>query len=172
MTKIPIDPNLKSFLFTYYLWNLILASLFIIGIPFLLLWVLGVGKWLTGLSYKNYECFYSDKFILVKKGIWFKTEKTIPLDKIQDFTIRRGPLLNAYGLTCIHIETAGQGMAYNDSDASLIGIKNPESLEDKILYLKKGIVVNEPLRERSETLEILKDINRTLHKILESNKKN
>jgi putative membrane protein len=68
----------------------------------------------------------------VKRGIFFKVEKTIPLDKIQDLTVKEGPLLRKLGLRSLKIETAGQGTP-GASEADLIGIVDPLAFRDEVL---------------------------------------
>ncbi len=45
------------------------------------------------------ECELRQRSLNVKRGFCFRTEKTFPLEKIQDLTLREGPLLNYFGIS-------------------------------------------------------------------------
>ena len=78
------------------------------------------------------ECKLTDQTLELKKGYLFRIEKTIPLDKIQDLTLREGPLLRALGICMLDIETAGQSSPQGSSDAKIIGIKDTKEFRDRV----------------------------------------
>jgi len=104
----------------------------VIGIVLLPFWLLGVGQWWSRHYYEKLECELTEKSIRFKKGILVQTEKTIPLENIQDVTFVEGPLLKYFHLCILKFETAGQS-AGQANDMQLIGIVNAEELRNLIL---------------------------------------
>jgi putative membrane protein len=70
----------------------------------------------------------------------FRSEKNIPLDKIQDVGMVEGPLLRKLGLVQLSIETAGQSSAQGAADASLVGIIDARAFRDAILEQRDRVV--------------------------------
>ena len=116
-----------------------------IGIVFIPVWLL-IGLFFTKRYYNSLECTLTTKTIEIKKGVLFRVEKTIPLDKIQDLTLREGPLLRALKLCMVEIETAGQSNPQG-SDAKIIGIDDAKEFRN--LVLKQRDVLAEAAASKS-----------------------
>jgi putative membrane protein len=71
--------------------------------------------------------------LVVERGVLFTVQKTIPLQRIQDLTVRGGPLLRALGLEMMSIETAGQSQPQGGSDARLLGVVDLRGFRRKVL---------------------------------------
>ena len=127
------ETKLKTYWFLQVLMGMVVS---IIGIPLALFWVLGWGQWWAKRSYESLRCILYERSLVVKRGVVFKTEKTIPLDKIQDLTVREGPLLRAFGLRSLKIETAGQSSPQGQADADLVGVMDPRDFRDRVLRQK------------------------------------
>lgn len=112
--------------------GVLLLIISIIGIPLLLIWLLGLGQYVSRRFYENLECNLTERHLEFRKGVLFKIEKTIPLENIQDLTFIENPLLNYFDLRILKIETAGQSNP-RGSDMKLIGIVNTQDFKDKVL---------------------------------------
>lgn len=91
-------------------WLLSISIVFVatvIGIPLLLIW-LPVGMYFTRKYLSRMSCELTEKTLKVNKGMWVRTEKTIPLEKITDLGMVQGPIMRHYDLHTLSIETAGQ----------------------------------------------------------------
>lgn len=118
---------------TYWFLRVVLICVAtVVGIVILPIWLLGLGQWYVGRSFEALKCELHKRTLVVKRGIFFKVEKTIPLDKIQDLTVKEGPLLRMLGLRSLKMETAGQGTP-GASEADLIGIVDPLTFRDEVL---------------------------------------
>lgn len=123
------NPKIK----TYHLLSVaLILFLTIVGIPFLIIWFLGMGQYISKRYYENLKCQLSEKHLEFKKGVMFKVEKTIPLENIQDLMFIENPLLKMLGLHTLKIETAGQSNP-DGSDMKLIGIRDSLGFKDKVL---------------------------------------
>ena len=116
-TEVPLTYNdelLKAARFedklrTYWYLQVVLVCVAtVVGIVILPIWILGLGQWYVRRKFEVLRCELYSRTLVVKRGIFFKVEKTIPLDKIQDLTVKEGPLLRALGLRSLKIETAGE----------------------------------------------------------------
>ena len=141
----------------------------VIGIVILPIWLLGLGQWYVRRSFEAMKCDLHERTLVVKRGIFFKVEKTIPLDKIQDLTVKEGPLLRALGLRSLKIETAGQGTP-GASEADLVGIVNPLDFRDEVLRQRdsmSAVPVSRPGTDEGTigTVELLTEIRDLLSQI-------
>lgn len=98
------DPRLK----TYTIVGISLVLLItVVGIVLLPFWLI-FGRSYVNRYFDNLFCELTTRALHFKKGVWFQTERTVPLDKIQDLTFKEGPFLRYFGLSNLKIETAGQ----------------------------------------------------------------
>lgn len=111
----------------------------IVGIPLIPLWLIFSWFWWAPRHFDSLSCELTERSLLLKRGVIFKVEKSIPLDKIQDMALRHGPLLNAFGLASITIETAGQsGGGAGQGDAVLTGVIGAREFRDAVLAQREG----------------------------------
>ncbi len=85
----------------------IILTLSIVGIPLLLLWF-PIGSFFTRRYINNMSTELTDRKLIVRKGIFTRTENSVPLDKITDMALIQGPLTRVFKLHKLSIETAGQ----------------------------------------------------------------
>lgn len=123
------NPKIKLYLLLHVAFILTLT---IIGIPLLIFWFLGLGQYISRRYYENLKCKLTDRHLEFKKGVFFKVEKTIPLENIQDLTFIENPLLNYLDLRILKIETAGQSNPQG-SDMKLVGIINSSDFKESVL---------------------------------------
>ncbi len=129
---------------TYWFLQIVLILLATVaGIAVLPFWFLGWGAWYCRRYYENLRCTLFERSLVVGRGIFFRVEKTIPLDKIQDMTLREGPLLKQFGLLSLGIETAGQSSPQGASEAKLVGIKNARAFRDRVLDQRDALAAGD-----------------------------
>jgi len=135
----------------------------VVGIPLLLIWLLGVGQHVSKRFFESLECKLTQKHLEFRKGVLFKLEKTIPLENIQDITFIENPLLKYLDLNILKIETAGQSNPQG-SDMKLIGIIDSLAFKEKILR-QRALIKNDNFPESTEKgvgnqqiIKILKEI--------------
>ncbi|WP_338519860.1 PH domain-containing protein [Alteromonas gracilis] len=104
--KIIINATFNPAVKTYWLISLLLVStLTIVGIPFLIisipLFFVISGKILAAMS-----AIVTERKLVVKRGVFNKEEKSIPLEKITDVAMVQGPLMRVFNLYRLSFETA------------------------------------------------------------------
>ncbi len=163
------NPKIKSYLLWY---GVLMCLVMIFTIPFIPLWLI-FASYFVNKYFERLHCELTTRSLKFNKGYIFRTEKTIPLDKIQDLTFKEGPLLKAFGLSILQIETAGSS-ASASADLSLIGIVNASEFRDKVLDQRDIVTENASPSvatnsDNSENvLEVLKDIRASLERIEKS----
>ena len=173
LRKAEFDPKLRVYMLAS---SSLLMLVTIVFIPLLPLWVPFAWFWWTRRHYESLHCELTDRSLVVKRGIWFKVEKTVPLEKIQDVSLRHGPLLDAFGLCSITIETAGQsGGGTGQGDAVLSGVVDARGFRDAVLEQREvasdraapeAAPPATPV-EPSSSAEVLREIADTLRRIEE-----
>ena len=114
-----------------YRWTgLFFISLLIVTIPITL--PIAVIQYLVlSRVIDSWECVLTSRALHVKKGVFVKIEKTVPLEKITDLQMVQGPIMRMYGLHRISVETAGQSGP--GSLISLVGIQDTEQFRMEVL---------------------------------------
>lgn len=131
--KAEFNPKIKTYIFLTFAFVMLIT---IIGIPILIIWLLGLGQYISKRYYENLSCELTTNHLEFKKGVLFKVEKTIPLENIQDLTFVENPLLKHLDLRILKIETAGHSNP-KSSNIQLIGIIGAREFKKKVLeYLK------------------------------------
>jgi putative membrane protein len=112
---------------------LLFSTLTIVGIPLLIitipLFLLLSSRILNAMS-----ATITERKLVVKRGIWHKEEKSIPLEKITDVAMIQGPLMRVFDIHRLTFETAGQSA--QGALVSLIGIDEAERFRETILSQK------------------------------------
>lgn len=127
ITSAAFDPNVRKY--WLFVW-LIVGTLTMFGI--LLLPVIAAVVW--GVSQRILDAMSAELFerkLVVKRGVFFRVEKTIPLDKITDVGLTQGPLMRALGLYRLDFETAGQSGP--GALVSMLGIVDAVDFREEIL---------------------------------------
>ena len=151
------SPKLKVY---FFLNGALTLCVTIVGILLLPLWPVA-GYWWAGRSYAALKCQVNNRSVVIKKGVLFRQELTIPLDKIQDISLHEGPILSMLGLLRLRIETAGQSSSMTgQSNADLIGLINARGVRDEILErrdLQAGINAAPPAEGSTALLAEIRD---------------
>jgi putative membrane protein len=124
------DPKWKTYFFLRIFFFMVITVVGVVLVPF---WLLGWGQWYCKRYFESLKCVLHERSLVIGRGIYFKRERTIPLDKIQDLTLIEGPLLDAFGICQLTVETAGQNMSQGGSEANLVGIVEARALRDRVL---------------------------------------
>ena len=123
------DPRVKS----YWIWKPVLAlTLGIVTIPIAILYAIIAG-FLIDRYLANLRCTLTARTLDIKKGIWNKTESTIPLDKITDLQLLQGPVMRYFGLHGFKVETAGQSSPTGGALVNIIGIVDTKAFRKAVL---------------------------------------
>jgi membrane protein YdbS with pleckstrin-like domain len=167
------DPRLKTYV---YAGGILFCVITVVGILLLPFWLV-IGKRYIDRYFDNLFCELTTRALHFKKGVWFHTERTVPLDKIQDLTFREGPVLRYFGLSSLRVETAGHS-GQGNADMSLTGIIDARRFREMVLDQRDEITdrsqgVSESVSvspssstvSNDELVPLLKEIHKTLKNI-------
>ncbi|MEQ8525432.1 PH domain-containing protein [Gracilimonas sp.] len=158
------NPKIKNYILWY---GVLICLISIFMIPLIPIWLLIASIYLKRY-FERLECELTTRSLRFKKGYIFHTERTIPLDKIQDLTFKEGPLLKYFGLSILRIETAGSS-AQGGPDLSLIGVVDAFDFRSLVLDQRDKVTDNQSsvssTHENESTTEILKEIRDSLKRI-------
>ena len=162
-TAAPFSPKLRVYFFLSSTLTLIVT---VVGILVLPIWLFA-GAWWADRYYRSLKLTITDRSVVIGKGVFFKQELTIPMDKIQDISIREGPLLSKFGLLGLRIETAGQrNAATGKSEADLLGVIDARQVRDLILARRDALANSDkPSATGDSTLSLLGEIRDSLKRI-------
>lgn len=59
------------------------------------------------IRYRRYRYLISDQQVVVLEGLWFIQKDLAPIERIHQISVKRGPILRAYGLSQVSCITAG-----------------------------------------------------------------
>jgi len=137
------NPKVKSYWITL---GVITCLVCLVGIPLipivaLIIWIVA-GRMLKAMSANLLE-----RKLVVKRGVFFKEEKSIPLEKITDVGLSQGPLMRLFGLyRCF--ETAGQ--SGHGALVSLLGVVNASEFREAILTQKDNLTSDQPAQSNND----------------------
>lgn len=158
--KATFSKNIKTYIVLVVSFFLLIS---IIGIPILIIWLLGLGQHIGKRYYNSLECQLTTKHLEFKKGVFFRVEKTIPLENIQDLTFIENPILKYLDLRVLKIETAGNSNP-KGSDMKLIGIIDAANFKNEVLEQRESLQ-SKPISSEEKTsnktevlLDEIKDI--------------
>ena len=119
----------------------------ILFIPFLLLFT----RWYYPEYMKRISARLTTNAVEIRKGVFFRKESTIPLNRITDVRLHDGPVMRHYGIRGIRMETAGQSGQYASSEGDLVGVIDAPEFRDLILRQRQKVVGGGETSEASAT---------------------
>jgi putative membrane protein len=149
--RIIISATFNPAVKTYWLISLLLVStITVVGIPVLIisipLFFLISSKILAAMS-----AIVTERKLVVKRGVFNKEEKSIPLEKITDVAMVQGPLMRVFNLYRLSFETAGQSA--QGALVSLIGINDADTFRETILAQKDKLLTGNNATPEQKTDE-------------------
>ena len=146
-----------------------LLAVTLVGIPLLLLWF-PIGLWATGRYLANMSATLTDRRLIVKRGIFTRIEKTVPLDKITDLGMVEGPIMRAFDVQRLTVETAGQSGA--GALVALTGVVDAAGFREQTLAARDAMDDRRPAEASraepgadADVVALLGEISQTLQRI-------
>ena len=145
----------------------LILLLSVVTIPILIVWLAGWGQWISRKHYESLTCDLTARHLRFSKGHFFKTEKTIPLENIQDLTFIDNPVLRWFDLRILKVETAGNSGAQG-ADMKLVGIMDAAGFKEQVMAARdrfqnarhQGVAVAAPAGD--DVVKALRDIHASL----------
>ncbi len=127
------NPVVRKYWLLTGVWILIVS---VAGIPLLIFWWI-LGMYFTGRYLERMECLLTEKSLIVRKGIFVRVEKTVPLEKITDLGMVQGPIMRYLNIEKMTVETAGQSS--EGALISLTGIVDAGEFRKQVLNQRESL---------------------------------
>lgn len=135
----------------------------VVGIPLIPFWLL-FSLWYYPEYLRRISARLTSHTLEVQKGVFFRSEATIPLNRITDLRLHDGPIMRYYNLRGLKVETAGMS-GDTGSEGDLVGVIDASEFRDAVLSRRQRVLGLEetagsaPASEGiSETLVEIRDI--------------
>ena len=152
------DPKLKIYL---VLQVAAVMGVTLVGLLALPAWALLGPAW-AHFYFPTITATLTDRALLYSHGVLFRQEMSIPLDKIQDVSLMHGPLLDAFGLCTLRVETAGGGQ--QGSAAVLVGVRDAAEFRSAVIARRDAAATQGKATAATE-IEILREIRDALVRV-------
>ena len=123
------------------LWSLVT----VVGIPFIPFLLL-LTLWYYPEYLRRISARLTTNAVEIRKGVFFRKEATIPLNRITDVRLHDGPVMRHYGLRGLRVETAGQSGQDAGSEGDLVGVIDAVEFRDRILRQRQKVLSGEESR--------------------------
>ncbi len=134
---------------TYQRWTvtgiLFITVVGIILIPFRLVFSL----WYSPEFLRRLSARLTSQTLEIRKGVFFRTEATIPLNRITDLRLHDGPLMRYLGPRGLKVETAGMSGDIG-SEGNLIGVADAVDFRDAVLLQRQKVLGAEDTEKAPE----------------------
>ena len=123
-----IDDKVKPYLFWYIVGIFIIT---VVGIPLIPFFAIFYWSWYAP-RYREYHTLeLTDTAVESKRGVVFRSQTNVPLDRITDVAVHQGPLMRRFDIYKVTIESAGQ--THVEGAASIIGVVDPYVFRDAVM---------------------------------------
>lgn len=113
----------------------------VVGIPLIPFWLL-ISLWYGPEYLRRMSARLTTQALEIQKGVFFRSEATIPLNRITDLRLHDGPLMRYLGLRGVKVETAGQS-GDTGSEGNLIGVIDAVDFRDAVLQQRQKALGSE-----------------------------
>ena len=126
--SVEIDEKVKKYLFWTVMW---VSAVTVVGI--LLIPIIAVIYWVWyAPRYRQFHTLELDGMnVKSKRGVVFRSETNVPLERITDVSVHQGPLMRSFGVYKVSVESAGQTQL--QGAATIIGVSDPYDFRDAVL---------------------------------------
>ena len=135
--SVEIDPKTNRYLFWTVMW---VTAVTVVGIPFMPFIAIFYWAWYAP-RYRQYHTLdLTETGVESKRGVVFRSQTNVPLDRITDVSVHQGPLMRTFDVYKLTVESAGQ--TQEQGAVSVIGVVDPYDFRDAVLanteLLKQG----------------------------------
>lgn len=131
----------RATLIKYHWVGLVPACIFIVTIPIVVVVAIFYAFMLDRVI-ASWSATLTQRSLIVRKGVFSKVERTIPLEKITDLSSTQGPIMRMFDLKRLGVETAGQSTGTEGGSlVSLIGIEDTDGFRRRVLAQRDAITM-------------------------------
>ena len=107
------------------------SAVTVVGIPLLPIIAIIYWAWYAP-RYRGFHTLeLTETGVTSKRGVVFRSQTNVPLDRITDVAVHQGPLMRTFGVYKVTVESAGQTQL--QGAANIIGVVDPYDFRDAVL---------------------------------------
>ncbi len=137
VVSVDIDPRANRYLFWTVMW---ITAVTVVGIPFMPFIAIFYWAWYAPRYRQFHTLDLTKTGVVSKRGVVFRSQTNVPLDRVTDVSVHQGPLMRAFDVHKLTVESAGQ--TQEQGAVSIIGVVDPYDFRDAVLanaeLLKQG----------------------------------
>ena len=122
----------KRYIGYYRIWVSLFLVITVVGIFIIPVWLI-FSLWYGPESIRRLSVRLTPNTLEIRKGVYFRKEITIPLNRITDVRLHDGPLMRFFRIRGLKVETAGQSGQTSGTEGDLIGVIDAVEFRDAIL---------------------------------------
>ena len=130
------DPMVKKYTAGVIVFIMIITA---VGIPLIPLGLL-FARWYAPESLRRMSARLTTNAVQVNKGVFFRKEATIPLNRVTDVRLHDDPWMRYCGVRGLKVETAGASGQDGGSEGDLIGVVDPVAFRDAVLRQRQLVL--------------------------------
>ena len=115
----------------------LLLFITLVGIPLIPFWLIWGISYLPR-AYDRFSARLTPTSLEITRGVYFRSDSTIPLDRITDVRLHDDPLMRFSGVQGLKIETAGQS-GTTGAEGSLVGVIDAPAFRDAVLRQREAL---------------------------------
>ena len=136
ITEAQFDPMVKKYTAGVIVLVMIIS---VVGIPLIPLGLL-FARWYAPESLRRMSARLTTNAVQINKGVFFRKEATIPLNRVTDVRLHDDPWMRYCGVRGLRVETAGQSGQNAGSEGDLIGVVDAVAFRDAILKQRQLVL--------------------------------
>ena len=109
----------------------------VVGIPLIPFWLIWSMSYLPR-AHARLTARLTPTSLELTSGVYFRTDSTIPLDRITDVKLYDNPVMRPYGIQALKVETAGRS-GTSSSEGYLPGVVNAAAFRDAVLNQREAL---------------------------------
>ena len=125
----------------------LLLLITLVGVPLIPFWLIWSVSYLPK-AYDRFSARLTPISLELTRGVYFRSDSTIPLDRITDVRLHDDPLMRFSGIQGLKVETAGQS-GTTGAEGNLIGVVDAPAFRDAILRQTR-----DPAGERADGVAV------------------
>ena len=108
-----------------------ITAVTVVGIPFMPFIAIFYWAWYAPRYRQFHTLDLTETGVVSKRGVVFRSQTNVPLDRVTDVSVHQGPLMRAFDVYKLTVESAGQ--TQEQGAVSIIGVVDPYDFRDAVL---------------------------------------
>ncbi len=128
VVKAELASNTTNYIFV---WVMFICTICVVSIPLIPIVAIVYFAWYRPRYMHFHSLTLTEQTVEVKRGVVFRTQTSIPLDRVTDVSVNQGPLMRFFDIYSITVESAGQTQL--QGSANMLGVIDPYGFRSAVM---------------------------------------